>query len=92
MAYPLEERIRICAAVGLLVKMGWKKTASIKYHEVDDYSVKCWRIAEPACAAAYYSPEIWLKWLAAEVHTPGTWRMKVQTRGPLAVPPSARPS
>lgn len=90
--YPLEERIRLCAAIGLLVSEGWKISAAIAYHEADRGSVKAWKIAEPACCAAWNSPKIWLKWLAAEVHTPGTWRMKVQTRGPLADRPNDRPS
>ena len=92
MAYPLEERIRICAAIGILIGEGWKIAAAMDYHEVCRDSVKSWKIAEPACVAAWNSPKIWLKWLAAEVHTPGTWRMKVILRSPLAVPQSARPS
>lgn len=92
MAYPLEERIRICAAIGLLISEGWKISAAIEYHRIDRDSLSRWLAAETACQSAYKYPKIWLKWLAAEIYTPGTWRMKVILRSPLADPQSARPS
>lgn len=89
--YPIEERIRISAAIGLLVAQGWKVAAAIAHHGIDRDSLARWLDEESSCLAAYKSPKIWLQWLAAESYTPGSWRMKVQTRGPGVDRPSDAP-